>query len=258
MVRLLLVFALTTLASCIESSERRVADSTSSDDTIAPDVVHGDPCEQGGDERCSADSSAIEICGDDGFWSGTRCGDARVCIDYGGAHCLETTGDESCRDLLYCFLGCSAEQTPEDQESCAGRCFVSGTATAQNQLDDAQHCMEEAGCVDLPLKESLMCIDDTCGTLLAFCYFPTHGAESCADIIACKTACKEQEDADSCDRRCGDASTIAAQSDYAALELCLFFSCAGQTDQGCVSAAAETGACRTFTNQCVAPGTHTP
>lgn len=248
------------LSSCIETNDRAEpttspTDTTEPEDTTtsAPDTAHedvptGEPCLEQGQQRCTEDGKSIEVC-DQGFWETTRCGDKRICLDFGGAQCFDK--DQSCRDILYCFLLCNERADPSEAEACGALCYVRGDEKAQDDLLDMQSCMEESACTGISFEESLSCIRETCGNDVAVCFFEeAFGTKPCAPIFACQDECGVGDEA--CRRACGSTSSRQAQADYGVLELCLFFACAGTQDANCFEDRAG-DTCQAFASQCVAP-----
>ncbi len=252
--------ALTCLAfapACIEDSER-VADTNTPTDTVdTSDEVPpgtdasddsgpgGEPCDEPGITRCASDAAAVELCLDQ-TWQRAACAEDKICVVAGGAQCVDSTGDATCRDTLYCFLGC--QLLFEDlaaQDACFVDCYRTAAEDAQRELSDVIGCLDD-NCMD---AAGLDCVAGRCSQDLADCYFDTHGTARCGAIIECRLTCADGDEA--CVTACGEDATIEAQGDYAVLELCTFYACAGQDDDCARRAALPTGPCGDYANACV-------
>jgi len=247
--------SLVAVCACIDSGGQRTpADSTSSDTTAASDAEVVAPCDGPGTTRCSAAGDAVEVCSD-GAWRATSCGADRLCVDLGGAQCLQASGDADCRDMVFCYLGCGfAGGASED--ACALACYLAGTVPAQGQLAAFVGCLDRAACIaEGDAGDVLVCVSDRCGSQLAQCYFETSGPKSCADIVTCREGC----DGDACVQACGQDATLVAQADYGVLELCLLHACAEATTElqqkACIAQATGVGGlCSPFLRKCLGVG----
>ncbi len=242
--------------ACIEESARvtDTADTVSDTDdpSVDADLPAGEPCDEPGITRCAADAAATEICLD-GIWQRAACADNKICVLAGGAQCVDSTGDEDCRDTLYCFLACQITN-PDDvtaADFCFVECFRSATQAAQRELSDVTSCFEE-NCAD---ETGFDCAADRCSQDLADCYFETTGDARCGAILECRVGCNGDE---VCAKSCGTDGTIEAQGKYAVLELCIFFACAGQDEECTRRAGLPTGACGAYTNECIGLLPNTP
>jgi len=239
-------------SACIEESAR-VADTTTPD-TSDPgtDVTPGEPCDEPGITRCAADAAATEICLD-GVWQRAACAADKICVLAGGAQCVDSTGNADCRDTLYCFLGCqiASPDDPQAADRCFVECFRSATPPAQRELSDATSCFEE-NCAD---DAGFQCVAERCSQDLADCYFDAKGGAPCAAIIECRVACNDDE---GCIKKCGNDSTFEAQGDYAVLELCIFYACAGQDEDCARRAGGPSGPCAAYINVCIGLLPNTP
>lgn len=239
--------------ACIEESQR-ISDTAGTSDTADSsfDAPVGEPCDEPGITRCAADAAATEICLD-GVWQRAACAENKICVLAGGAQCVDSTGDEDCRDTLYCFLACQITY-PDDTtvaDACFVECFRSATQAAQRELSDVTSCFEE----NCPEASGFECAAERCSQDLADCYFESKGETGCGAILECRVACKDDE---VCAKACGNDGTIEAQGDYAVLELCLFFACAGKDEDCPKRAALPTGACGAYTNACIGLLPNTP
>lgn len=246
-----------TLAACIDSSPR-VASATDigttpeTGDEIAGDAADpAEPCDTPAATRCRDDARALQICRD-GSWQTTTCGDDRLCIDVGGAQCLEASGEAVCRELVYCYLGC-APLSGAARNACEVECYLQGTVSAQSELAAFVGCLDRAGCFGEDLGPVLDCISDGCGTPMAQCYFQTSGSDSCPSIITCRDGCGDEDNA--CHLGCGQTATLAAQADYGVLELCLVYACSErENDPTCIDEVTGIGgACAKYVRACANP-----
>lgn len=243
----LVVVSIAVPSACISSTSDRTAADTQ--DASEPDA--GEPCSGGGDTRCSADGTALEVC-TSGHWQSTGCGEGRICVDVGAAQCLDTNGDEPCRQMLYCYLGC--DLGPEQvKPTCLLNCYFAGTVEAQSQLASFQTCTERTSCIGGDsVTDTLECIDGACRSELGTCYFPTSGNASCAQILTCYETCGDDEE---CKSGCGNDASLDAQGRFGILELCVFFACADKPDDGnCLdNAIGLNGTCAPFARRCLNP-----
>lgn len=246
--RACLTLAAVVVSGCIQE-HRPVGDAA--DTSTSSDAAGTEACTSTGDTRCSADSRSLEIC-TDGHWTATSCGNSRVCVVSGGAQCLQTSGEATCRALMYCYLGCLG-QPDEARAQCELECYVTGTVAAQAQLVAFQTCADRAQCTHAPTaSETLDCLDTSCRTPLAQCYFEASGQDSCASILACYEGCQHDT---TCEAKCGQEADLDAQGRYAILELCLFVACADEpNDPTCVDREAGIGGtCASYTRHCLNP-----
>lgn len=229
-----------TATDVVDTSDDLPPGTDASDDSGPP----GEPCGEPGITRCAADTDAVELCLD-GVWQRAGCADTKICVVAGGAQCVDSTGDATCRDTLYCFLGCQLLfEDSAAQDTCFVDCYRTAREDAQRELSDVIGCLDD-NCGD---TTGLQCVADRCSQDLADCYFDTHGQGRCGAIIECRLAC----DGDTaCVIACGEDATIDAQGDYAVLELCTFYACAGQDADCARRVSLPTGPCGDYANACV-------
>lgn len=249
------------MVGCIEA-QRAESDTTTADtvmpDTSAPDSVGpdasdpdtspGEPCEGPGQTRCLG-TEATQIC-NGGEWQTVACGQDRICIDFGGGQCVETSGQATCYDALYCLVTCQFAFTEEvDRNTCSVECVNNSSGDARNELGDTLTCFETC---DDDEGEQLGCVAKTCSSELGACYFDGRGASGCLVLAQCIEACQGQPA--ECRNSCGTFATKQAQAEYAVLDLCVTYACVGQGDECGVAAIATGGACARYAAQCLTPG----
>ncbi len=231
--------ALIAVTACIEEQ-------TPLDTSVetSPEVVY-ESCDTPRVTRCNAARGATEFC-TNGVWLPEACGEGKLCIVAGAAQCVDSTGDATCRSTLYCFIGCQYENAGDDVaiEACLVSCYRSATRDDQIELSLATDCLERR-CGD---DTSFECIASSCSQALGDCYFDTSGQQSCGEIVACRTACDDDE---ACGTSCGDDGSVAAQSTYAVLELCIFYACLGGNEECPRRVVLPGGACGDYTNACI-------
>jgi len=234
------------LGACIEDTQPRVIPDTGIDlGDAAQDVVDATTCDEPGITRCAEGEFATEVCRD-GTWQRTPCASDKICVFAGGAQCVSSTGDADCRDTLYCFLGCQILHPGDESaaEACWTTCYVSATQPAQRELSDALGCFD-ANCAD----QGFECIAERCSQDLADCYFESKGEQRCGEIVECRLACPDEDTA--CQKACGGDASIEAQGQYAVLELCTFYQCAGQDEDCPRRVSLPTGPCYPYASDCV-------
>ncbi|MCC6622039.1 MAG: hypothetical protein IT385_12325 [Deltaproteobacteria bacterium] len=250
--------------ACIDDSGQRVASDTTTapdsatstgdaaTDTAGPDATDPrQPCDSPGTTRCSAEGAALEVC-TDGAWRATTCEQGRVCVEIGGAQCLQASGEASCRDLVYCYLGCGFAGGAS-VDACSLACYLQGTVPAQGQLLGFVGCVDRAGCLEpQPAEDTLACVGDHCGPSLAQCYFPRSGEGACSAILNCREACDDEE----CSRACGEDATLVSQGVYGVLEICILHACAHATTEleqkTCIAQATGVGGlCNPWVRECL-------
>jgi len=245
------------LGGCIEAQRAEVESDTDTSDTASlpdssapdtrPDGAPGEPCEAQGTTRC-ASVEATQIC-NGGTWQTVECESGRICVDFGGAQCLEATGDETCRDVLYCMGSCQLEEDAEEREECLVDCFISGSATAQRELGLVTSCLDVAGCSE-PGGDELECIAQSCSQPLALCYFEGSAEAGCARMVQCAQNCAGD---DTCYLACGEDGTVAAQAEFAVLDLCVQYVCFGQGEDCARDATSVGGPCAEYLTACLSP-----
>lgn len=219
-------------------------DTTGADTRPEPDVA--EPCEAQGTTRC-ASVEATQIC-NGGTWQTVACETGRICVDFGGAQCLEATGDDTCRDVLYCMGACQLKEAEEDREECLVDCFISGSATAQQELGLVTSCLDVAGCND-PEVDQLECISESCSQPLALCYFEGSGDAGCTRLVQCAQSCEDDE----CYRACGEEGSVASQAEFVVLDLCIQYACFGQGEECPRDATSVGGPCVDYLATCLSP-----
>lgn len=241
------VLCLGLAGACIEETGR-ITDTSDAD--ASGDV--GEPCDEPGVTRCASDAAATEVCLN-GTWQRAACAENKICVLAGGAQCVDSTGDAACRDTLYCFLGCQVAHAddPVAAEACLVECFRSATQAAQRELSEVSECFEDNCGNDAGLD----CVAEQCSQDLARCYYDSSGDATCGSIVECRVGCNEDP---SCIQACGADATVGAQGEYAVLELCIFYACAGQDDECGRRAGLPTGACGDYTNACIGLLPNTP
>jgi hypothetical protein len=239
------------LGACIQDT-RRAGDAADAPDTsadtgedVALDTSDAESCSEPGMTRCADGANATEICLG-GTWQRASCAEGKICVVAGGAQCVDSTGDADCRDTFYCFLGCQILHGDDltAGEACLLECFRGATREDQVELSEALGCFEKNCTQDAAFD----CVAEHCSQDLADCYFDTNGDASCGTIIECRLACGDDA---ACGRTCGSDATVQAQGDYAVLELCTFYACAGQDADCARRESLPTGACAAYTNECV-------
>lgn len=235
--------ALIAVTACIE--EQTPIDTSGDVAVESSPETSNEPCDTPGVTRCSEDGSATEFCSG-GAWLPEPCGEGKLCVVAGAAQCVDSTGDATCRSTLYCFIGCQVAHEGDDVaiEACLVSCFRGATRDDQVELSLATECLERR-CGEGATFE---CIASSCSQALGDCYFDVSGGETCAQIVACRTGCNGDE---ACAVTCGDNGSVAAQSEYAVLELCIFYACIGQDDECPRRAGLPGGACGDYTNACL-------
>jgi hypothetical protein len=190
---------------------------------------------------------ATQIC-NGGTWQTVACEEGRICVDFGGAQCLEATGQDICRDVLYCMGACQLKEAPEDQEECLVGCFIEGSASAQQELGLVTSCLDVAGCNEDGVDQ-LGCIAQSCSQPLALCYFEGAGTAGCARMVQCAQACEDDE----CYRACGEEGTVKAQTEFVILDLCIQYACFDQGEDCAREATSVGGPCVDYLAACLAP-----
>lgn len=246
--------------ACIEAQRAQSESDTDAADTSAlpntdtdtagadtrPETDTGEPCQAQGTTRCEG-VEATQIC-NGGTWQTVPCEAGRICVDFGGAQCLEATGDDTCRDVLYCMGACEAERDPEDRDECLVSCFISGSATAQRELGLVTSCLDVAGCNEGEVNQ-LECIAKSCSQPLALCYFEGSAEAGCTRMVQCAQACED----DACYLACGEQGTVSAQAEFAVLDLCIQYVCFGQDEDCTRDATSVGGPCVEYLSACLSP-----
>lgn len=249
------------LVGCIESTrpQREVdlgtGDTTSPPVDTTPEVASdtpsdvGEPCEDQGTTRCLG-LEATQIC-NAGRWQTVACTSGRVCVDLGGAQCLDATGKAVCRDVLTCFAACHLTHREADaRDACLVACFIDGSEEAQSEVSLFTSCLDVAGCDTS--QDGLLCVEESCSQALALCYFDKTGDKSCARAATCVGECGDDRD---CQIKCGEDATLAAQGELAVLDLCLQYACLGSAEANCTrDAMAVGGVCARQAVRCLTGG----
>jgi hypothetical protein len=135
------------------------------------------------------------------------------------------TGSLSCGQVVACVGGQCA---PPADESCKVACIEQGTASAQQQFQAFQGCLQSV-CKSFKDKpnEALLCIYGQCGTQQAACL--GSGSGTCADLNNCLGECGSST---ACGNTCAGKVSTQAGVDYYTLWVCIDQSCAGQQGDG--------------------------
>lgn len=252
----LFVSLLAFCGACIEAQRSPSASDTDAGDTTSlpdtdgadtrPDTDPGEPCDAQGTTRC-AGVDATQIC-NGGVWQTVQCETGRICVDFGGAQCLEATGNDTCRDVLYCMGTCQLREDDDEREQCLVECFISGSSTAQRELGLVTNCLDVAGCEDAD-ADQLECIEQNCSQPLALCYFEGSGDAACGRMVQCAQACEDDE----CYLECGEQGTAPAQARFAVLDLCIQYVCFGQGEDCQKEVTTPGGPCFEYVTACISP-----
>ncbi len=182
------------------------------EDVKTPDAVES--CEPG-EQRCGAAPRVIEMC-DGGKWvAAAPCPDLWVCE-------AGTCRAETCGGILACLDLCE----PGDPFCNLDTCKALATATARSDFDKLQTCVEDHQCsTDTDSMASWICLTQHCPVSGASCFYPSHGDDSCLDIIACSQDCKGDQE---CSYGCLLDGRHSAQMWATLLFICLEQSCKGK------------------------------